>query len=359
MLRIRKSYEARMPKPFDLLASLASFARAKGIPLNDPKLVQRYLTDASSKLEGALADRSLLHGSRTERLFEATVLSLGRFRLLKCEDAGRVHSAKTLRAPDFRIVLESGEQWLVEVKNVRCEDPRNQQTTMSAAYLRSLEAYAEAVCTPLRLAFYWSRWGIWTVISPQHFRKPNGGLRVRMTDALIVNEFGELGDVSIMTRPPLRFAMLANKKKPRTLSAAGEARFEIASTHFFSGSNELTDPRERKLAEILFFYGEWPSEGPFPLLQDGEITGVEYVSAPVEPSEQGFDGIGFASQIFGRYYAMQTIDGTEVVHLAGHPSPDWFAPLAKWHFGDSKLPLWLGHMKPSPQTLAKLVASRK
>lgn len=142
-------------KAFDLLASVAAFARDHAIALNDPSLVERFVADATPKLKEALADPTLIYGSRTERLFEATVLSLGRFRLLKTEDIGRVHAADVSRAPDFRIVLDDGEQWLVEVKNVRSQEPFKQDTRMSAAYLASLQTYADMVGTPLKLAIFW------------------------------------------------------------------------------------------------------------------------------------------------------------------------------------------------------------
>ncbi|WP_206364931.1 hypothetical protein [Sphingomonas panacis] len=128
------------PKAFDLLASLAAFAQANRIALNDPTLIDRFMADARPKLETALADMSLVHGSRTERLFEATVLTLGRFKMFKTEDIGRVHGAMKAGAPDFRVVLNDGEQWLIEVKNVRSQKPLKQSTTMSAAYLRSLQS---------------------------------------------------------------------------------------------------------------------------------------------------------------------------------------------------------------------------
>jgi hypothetical protein len=153
----------RPEKAFDLLALAAAFAQRHGLRLNDPAMVEQFLADVAPRLKAALADPTLLHGARAERMFEATVLSLGRFRLFKTEDVGRVHAATTYRAPDFRIVLDDGDQWLVEVKNVRCEDPQNQRTTMSAPYLASLQAYADAVGAPLRLALYWSRWSLWTV----------------------------------------------------------------------------------------------------------------------------------------------------------------------------------------------------
>jgi hypothetical protein len=340
-----------VPKPFDLLASASEFARESGIPLNDPTFVESFLAAAKARLEAALADSTLLHGSRAERLFESTVLSLGHFMLLKTEDGGRVHSARRCRAPDFRVVLDDGEQWLVEVKNVRCEDPFKQRTTMSAAYVASLEAYSRAVGSPLRIAIYWSRWSLWTIIAPDTFRRRDGGLSVRMRDALMVNEFVRLGEVSIATRPPLRFVLRADREKPRTVNAAGEARFVIGSVHIFSGEVELLDARDRRLAEILFFYGDWPMEGPFAVLEGDQLIGAEYVAEPPEPSNQGFDGIGWASRIFSRYFAIRTMEGDAVIQLRADAVPEWFAPLASWPFGESKLPLWLISVRPSPEAL--------
>lgn len=335
------------PKAFDLLASVAAFARDQRLALNDPSLIERFTHDAAQRLQEALADPALIHGSRTERLFEATVLSLGKFRLLKSEDAGRVHPPGAYRAPDFRIVLNDGDQWLVEVKNVRCKDPLRQQTTMTAVYLASLEAYADAVGSPLKIAIFWSLWSIWTVISPERFRRPDGGLRIEMQEALVANEFGRIGEVIIMTRPPLRLVLGAATDMPRTLNDDGLANFVIGSAKLFSGDTELADPKDRKLAEVLFLYGDWSVAGPFAIMDDGGIAGVEFVSNPVEPSDQGFDGIGWASRIFTRFFAQQTVDGDHVIQLNGEAAPEWFAPLAEWDFPNSKLPLWLGKIEPS------------
>lgn len=337
----------RPPKPFDLLAVAAAFARRKGVALTDPTLVAQFTAEATPQLTEALSDSALLHGARVERLFEATVLSLGGYRLLKNEDPGRVHSAQRLRAPDFRIVLDDSEQWLVEVKNVRCKRPFGQVTRISAAYIQSLDDYAALVGTPLRLAIYWSLWGIWTVVDPQRFRRPGGGLRVTMPEAIMANEFVRLGDVSIATRPPLRLTLEAAPGAPRSLDAGGLARFTIASARLYCGEVELVDQRDRKLAEILLLYGEWPAEGPFAITGADGIAGVEFVARPEEPSEQGFNGIGWASRIFSRYYAAQTLDGERVIQLHGEPAPDWFRPLADWDFAESRLPLWLGHILPA------------
>lgn len=341
-----RSEQPKRQKAFDLLASVAVFARENGIALNDPALVERFMSDAEPRLREALNDPALIHGSRIERLFEATVLSLGRFKLLKTEDVGRVHAAETFRAPDFRVVLNDGEQWLVEVKNVRSKEPFKQELRMSRAYLSSLQSYADAVGTPLKLAIYWSLWRVWSVISAERFRSRNGSLRVSMQEAMLASEFERLGEVMIMTKPPLRLVLGAATDMPRSLSDEGLTNFMIGSAKLYSRDVELTDPKDRKLAQVFLFHGEWAVEGPFVRMEGDQIAGVEFVARPVEPANQGWEGIGTASRIFSSFYAGQTIDGDQVIQLDGEPAPDWFAPLGSWDFKNSKLPLLLGRIQP-------------
>jgi len=335
-----------MSKDFDLLASIASFAHDRGIGLNDPKLIATYTAETTPKLEAALADQALIQGSRTEKLFEAMVLSLGKFRLLKTEDTGRVHSAEKLRAPDFRVVLDDGEQWLIEVKNVRCKDPAKQRTTLTVNYLNTLRAYSDMVGLPLRLAIYWSTWKLWTLIDPATFARSDGGLKIEMTDAITANHMGRLGDVSIHTTSPLRFTV---PKRPDGKVDTPEAGIMglLAVSRIFSGNVELVEPRERHLARILFAHGEWPLHGPNDVTDENGNPAYEFVAEPEEPSGQGFDGIGWASRIFSRYFAQQTQDGDRVIQLHGKSVPDWFAPLSDWHGTQSALPLWLFYARPS------------
>lgn len=339
-------HEGRKTKAFDLLDSVAAFARENGIALNDPFLVERFIMHAGPRLKAALSNPTLIYGSRTERLFEATVLSLGKFRLLKTEDVGRVHATDTCRVPDFRVVLDDGEQWLIEVKNVRCNDPFKQEMRVSADYLASLQSYADMVGAPLKLAIFWSLWSIWTVVSPDRFRRPRGGLHITMQGAIVANESGRLGEVTIMTKPPLRLVLGAETDMPRSLSSEGMAQFIVGSARFLSGDVELTDVRDRKLAEVLFLYGDWPLDGPFAVMDGGQFAGVEFVAKPEEPFDQGFDEIGWASRIFSRFYAAQTIEGNQVIQLYGETAPEWFAPLTNWDFKNSKLPLWLLRIQP-------------
>lgn len=334
-------------KQIDLIRDADFFAEQNKINLNDPDFIEKYLKNMKPRLHSVLGNRTIKYGLRTERLFEATVLSLGKFVLLKTEDNGIIHAEKNCRAPDFRIVLDQGDQWLVEVKNVRRNDPFNQVMRLSSEYIKSLTNYSNIVMGELRIAIFWSLWSIWTIIDPKKFVKHNGNIRVPMMEALKENEFGRLGDVWIGTRSPLRCVLNAEKIIPQSEFSDGQAVFTIGNARMFSGEVELTNPRDRHLAEILFHFGDWSLDGPKPIIGDDGLSGAEYVSMPYEHSKYDFDGIGWASRIFARYFSIQTADGDEVVRLNGEPVPEWFAPLRGWDFENSQLPLWLFTLQPS------------
>lgn len=336
-------------KDFDLLAVAATFAKRKGVALNDPAFIEEFLADAGPRLKDALDDNPLLHGQRAERLFEATVVSLGQYRLLKAEDNGRVHATETLRAPDFRIVLDDGDQWLVEVKNVRREDPMAQRTRLSATYLASLRAYADMVGAPLRIAIYWSLWSIWTLVDPARFMDAEGAANIDMMDAVKVNEFGRLGDVSILTMHPLRLILEA--PVPTLTGDDDQSLVDLlfATARVLSQEVELTDPKDRHMAILLMLYGEWTMDGGAPTRRGDGTAYIELLAEPEESSEGGQDGIGWASRIFSRFFAARTVEQGQIVQLNGEAVPEWFAPLKRWEFGPSQLPLVLLHQQvPGP-----------
>ena len=113
-------------KPFDLLSMLSDFGLEREMRINHPETIAAFLESAKAALTNAQDDSALLHGQRTQAMFEAMVVSLGAYRLLKSEDNGSSYSDGTYAVPDFRIVLPDGEQWLVEVKNVYMPDPSQQ-----------------------------------------------------------------------------------------------------------------------------------------------------------------------------------------------------------------------------------------
>ena len=149
------------PKPpIDLLALFSRFGREQKLSLRDPASQEAFLASAKEALGSAVNNDTLMHGQRTENMFAALVVSLGHYKLLNREDSGAAHPSGRLQAPDFRIVLNDGSQWLVEVKNFFDPEPGRQVFDLTSDYLGRLQSYADAVRCPLKLAIYWARWRI-------------------------------------------------------------------------------------------------------------------------------------------------------------------------------------------------------
>jgi hypothetical protein len=337
-----------MGKDFDLLAQLAVFARANGVPFTEPDIAEQFAADIAPRLRAAIQDRNLVYGMRTERLFEAMVISLGKFRLFKSEDNGAIHGAEEFRAPDFRVVMENGEQWLIEVKNVHRDDPLDQVHEMQPDYFASLRRYCDAVGVPLLVAHFWSRWGMWTLVEAERFVTSSGGLKIEMTTAFPYTRMGDLGDVSIGLPGPLQFTARFEPTEPGKFGAATGR----PSAALYRGGQLLTDPRDQNLAMVLLHFGEWPLSGPMEeIAQDGSRL-IQFRAEPAEPSNQGFDGIGSASRIFSRFYRADTSAGDQVTQLHGDARPEWFKPLSEWDFKASKLALRIFRLQARVDDLA-------
>lgn len=152
-----------MPKPFDLFAEYTKYGAKKKLSLREPDTISAFITHTKNEVDRALADPALVHGQRAEAMFEAMLVSLGDFSLLKPEDVGRIYPDDHFRVSDFRVVLKDGTQWLIEVKNVYIENPaliQQERQLMTRAYREKLEAYAVATGGELKLAVYWARWAI-------------------------------------------------------------------------------------------------------------------------------------------------------------------------------------------------------
>jgi hypothetical protein len=336
-----------MPKPFNLLAELATFGVERRLSLRDPALKEAFGAHVRSSVDEALSDDIMLHGQRTEAMFEALLVALGEYRLLKTEDGGRVHSASGLRVPDFRVVLADGEQWLIEVKNVYEADPLNQRRLlMNRDYRQALEAYAEATGAKLKLAVFWARWSMWTLVSPDRLVDEGGDLVLEMNEAMMANELGRLGDRTIGTRAPLRLRFLADPERTSAVGEDGQVTITFAGWQLLCGKDVITDPVEKEIAMIFIEHGEWECDGPLAVLDGERLAAIEFRWDPAEPTDQGFEFIGSLSRMFARYYAGQTVKDRSIVQLRAPLRPGWFAPLIRADHV-SALPLWRFTLQPS------------
>lgn len=330
-----------MSKLFDLLAELDKFSFEQGISLHDPGIISEYISHVRDGIPQALGDQALLYGKRTEAMFESLLVSLGRFKLLKAEDSGPPFPAELYLAPDFRVVLGDDTHWLIEVKNVYEPDPFQQHRRLfNASYLDKLIAYAEATGAKLKVAIFWARLQIWTMISPERLIEADGGLDIDMETALKVNELSRLGDRVVGTRPPLRLRLVMDPARTSSIDADGNVMATIGNIQYFCGDKELTESVEKEIAWMFMQYGEWQEEDPEPILEGDRLLAIEYRWEPEELTDQGFEFVGTLSGMFARYYAHHTVNEGAVVQLRAPLKPDWFASLINFKGGSQALPLW-------------------
>jgi hypothetical protein len=337
-----------MPNPTNLLAELADFGADRRISLRDPATQEAFRGHVDEGVNQALSNDILLHGHRVEAMFEALLVALGEYRLVKLEDAGRLHAGEGFKVPDFRVVLADGEQWLVEVKNVYEKDPLAQRRLlMKRAYREALEAYAEATGAKLKLAVFWARWSLWTLVTPGMLLDADGDLVLDMMEAYAANELGRLGDRSIGTTAPLRLRFLTDPERTSPIARDGTVEVTIAGSQLLSDQTVITDPLEKEIAWIFMEHGEWRCEGPQPIVAGNRLTALEFRWEPQEPTYQGFEFIGSLSRMFARYFAAETVKNSSIVQLRAPLRPGWFAPLIQLDHVTHALPLWRFKLQPT------------
>jgi len=344
-----------MKKPFDLLAEFGKFGLERKISLRDPTTASDFVTHVGEAVERALADPVLLQGQRVEAMFEALLVSLGDFRLLKAEDGGRLFPTEGFRAPDFRVVLNDGAHWLIEVKNVYEVDPFQQRRRLlTRAYYETLTAYADATGAELKVAVFWARWSIWTLVSPDRLVGEDGGLELDMQTAMRVNELSRLGDRMIGTRTPIRLRLTTDPERTTPIAVDGTVLVTIGGVQILSGDEEVTEPVEQEIAWVFMQHGQWKEDGLNAVIDGDRLVAIEFRWEPEEATNQGFEMVGTLSRMFARYYAEHTVDEDAIVQLRAPLRPNWFAPLVKTGYRSQALPLWRFIQQPNFDAPEKL-----
>lgn len=333
---------------FDLFSKFAQFSRDRQASMKEQQTLADFTTSIGAELDRALSSDIRIYGDRTQAMFQDLVLSLGEYKLFKVEDAGEFYPQDSYKVPDFRIVLLDGQQWLIEVKNVHIKEPFTQERQlMTSDYREKLQRYASATAGELKLAVFWARWRIWTLVSLDDFVDADGGVTLEMKAAAMENDLGTLGDRWIGTRPPLRLRFVADQERTSRVSADGTVRFTVGDVRMYCGEDEVLDPVERNIAWLFVQYGDWEESGPHEIMQGDRLDAFEFRWEPRERMNQGFEVIGALSTMFSHYYSERTTaDDGEVVQTRAHPRPDWFEPLLQPDYKGKAMPLWQLTMKP-------------
>ena len=339
----------RDPESFDAIELFDSIGRKYNLDLNDERASRKVLRKFATAVRASRANPIVLHGRRVELMFGFVAVALGGCRFVKREDTGEVASTGSdLIAPDYRLVLNSGQELFVEVKNCHTKG-LNPTLEFKDAYLQKLQGYAALFGKPLKLAIYWSRWNLWTLVPTSALTATGIGRQgFPFNVALKRNEMVELGDVMLGTTPPLVFRLVADRTKPRHLGKAKTVVFTIGDVRFFVGGVEITERAERSLAFYLMAWGGWPEDPPNSRIENNELEWIEVAHRPVETDEHHeFEFVSHVSTMISRRYNDLTTSGHAVTRLAPPVEPKSLAVTIPGKVADLTLPLWVFHMKPS------------
>lgn len=333
---------------FDLMRLLNQQATKRGVSIHDATNHEGFLGGLASSFQTARTNEALIHGLRAQTMFGYVAAALGRCVLLKEEDAGEIYTqSPSMRAPDYRLVLEDGSEIFVEVKNHR---PANgfADYVGTTAYLASLQDYAKLFKKELFFAFYWPVPKLWTLVNAGNFNVNGSEFRLSLTEAVTRNEMARLGDVLIATLPSLSLKLYSDPALPRRVAHNGKAEFTVGKAELYCGQNLLMPGKESEITWFLLHYGRWPVEQLPPEVVSGEVIAVEFRASPPERNNPGqlFEPIGNLSEMIAQQYNHVTAPSGKVEALSPTREPASFGVVIPPEFASDRVPIWRFVQKP-------------
>ena len=329
----------RNPEKFEAIDLLDAFLNKKSLKLSDKSITQSFVQSLSDEINQNKTNPIMLHGRRIESMFGYVAASLGKCAAIKQEDKGDLYSTDIrMQSPDYRVILDNGHEFFVEVKNHRPKDPKAPYH-ISKSNLEKLLKYSEVFQRDLKIAIYWSQWNIWTLLLGQDLIT-KGSPSIDLLRAVKINEMAILGDQMIATTPPLIWRLRPDPNKPILLEQA-RIDFTIGSVEIYCGDTLVEDSNEQNMAFYFMLFGRWLTNDPQPQVRDGVLESVDIVAVP-ETSTPGqpFQFLGDLSGMISRYYDFLTTSehGIERLRPTREPStlgvfiPDKSRYLKLWRF---------------------------
>lgn len=340
---------------YRLLRMLDDFAQSEGLSIKDEIASKKFIERLSEVVQKQRNDPIRVHGFRVESMFAHVAAALGKSKIITEEDSGEFFSSeKDIRRPDFRLVTNTGEQLLIEVKNFHQRDPI-EPFIVKSTYLSTLQKYADSFEIPLKVAIFWSIWKLWTLVDATHFFSENSNFVITLPEAMKRNEMNLLGDHMVATVPPLSLRLYADPKKPRSIEENGEVHFTIGRVTLYANGKEITDEFEKKLAWFFMLHGKWKEVDQPAEIKNGLLEYTEFSLSPEQyDKNKGFAMLGYLSELITSNYNFLTSPQGEILHLTPKQQPDKLSILIPHDYKGKVLRLWRFHVKPNFEDLIKI-----
>ena len=247
----------RNTEKFDVLELFSSMAVKHGYKLTEPTDIKKFVKKVEESIEASKNSNITIFGKRTESLFAYVVGSLAKVKLLKQEDSGFLYSSvDDVETPDFRLTLNDGSQFLVEVKNYHEKKPRK-KFALKKGYYEKLKKYADLNKIELKFAVFFSAWNFWVLLPITAFQQDKESYVIDIGRALALSEMVTLGDCMVGAAPDLELHMLANKEEASHINTDNEASFITRKIKIYCDGKEIVDSVEQSMALYLIRFGEW------------------------------------------------------------------------------------------------------
>lgn len=255
-----------------------------------------------------------LHGIRVEKMFGYLARAMDKCSFIKQEDAGILYAMKDMIPPDYKLILKNGMEIYVEVKN--CHKKLGASLRLDKSYISKLLNFPGVSLENLRIAVYWSSWGAWTLISIKHFEQQKEKYVIKMTDALVKNELGLLGETYYLGVAPLKLEFLMDLSKSTELDESGRAGFTIKNVRIYTGRGLVENNSiEGKVIFDLIVYGlngAWHEEN-YVELQNNKIEKLIFEYTPIEGEKQTI--MGCLSRTITNKYNLRTAPEGEIKRI--------------------------------------------
>lgn len=337
----------RKPERFETLDIYRSLSRQEGYNLQSRESDDKFIDRLSLEFKAAKNSSSTIYGLHAQSMFEQVITSLERTSVVKSEDSGEIYSKNLgIRAPDFRLVLDNGQELFVEVKNFYSADPLK-PFDLPKNILEELREYAKLFKKELKVAIYWASWNIWTLIPEALFKLDGDRCVIALTDAMMYNEMFLLGDQMIGTVPPLIFKIITDSQASRTIMEDESVKFTIGGVELYSGKKVIQDKLEQKIAFALMLYGDWLSDDPIAEINNNNLISISFVAQPPESTpNQGFEMIGRLSGMISRQFINLSAPQGNIESLSAKTDSSFLGILIPQDYKGRQLPIWRFTQQP-------------